>query len=140
MTRPVRYLVAVLLASALASVVATRGFDQFNGVRSKVVTTTLPAVGGAVDVLVANRGKAEALRPPFALIARLRNDTADTASFSVDVDGQRVCERRVAPHTAPPDRGAEHQSAQSQPTVGMNLRQHPSQSSRWPKRSALVAR
>jgi hypothetical protein len=102
MTLPARCLVAFLLASTLATVIATRGFDQFNGVRSKVVTASMPAVGGVVDLLVANRGKAEALRPPFALIARVSNYTADTASFSIDVDGQRVCERRVPPHTGPP--------------------------------------
>jgi hypothetical protein len=99
MARPVRYLVASLLATLLALVIATRGFDQFNGVRSKVVTTTKPAVGGAVDLLVDNRGKAQTLRPPFALIARISNDTADTASFSIDVDGRGACEPQVAPHT-----------------------------------------
>jgi len=100
MTRPVRCLVAVVLASALASVVATRGFDRFTGVRSKQVTESMPAVQGAVNVSVASRGAAQALRPPFAFIARLRNDTVDTASFSVDVDGQRICQPRVGPQTA----------------------------------------
>src|SRR5579864_1588512 len=98
MTRPVRYFVALLLASTLALVIATRGFDQFHGARTKVVTTTMPAVGGAVAVSVANRDAVQALRVPFALIARLKNDTADTAAFSVDVDGQRDCQPHVAPH------------------------------------------
>jgi hypothetical protein len=99
MSLPVRCLVALLLASTLATVIATRGFDQFNDVRTKVVTTTIPAVGGAVGLSVANGGKAQILRPPFALIARLSNDTADTASFSVDVDGLRACQPDVGPHT-----------------------------------------
>ena len=90
MTRPVRYLVALFLASTFATVVATRGFDQFNGARSKVVTKTIPAVGGTVAFSVANRGAVQALRPPFALIARLSNDTTDSASISVDVDGAPV--------------------------------------------------
>jgi hypothetical protein len=98
MTRPVRYLVALLLASALASVVATHGFDQFNGARSKVVTKTIPAVGGIVALSVANRGVAQALRPPFALIARLTNDAADSASFSVEVDGAPISCVRTWPH------------------------------------------
>jgi hypothetical protein len=98
MTFPARCLVAFLLASALATVIATRGFDQFNGARAKVVTTPMPAVGGAVGLSVPNRGAAQILRPPFALIARLSNDTADTASFSIDVDGRRACEPHVAPH------------------------------------------
>jgi hypothetical protein len=97
MRRPVRWLVALLSASALALVVATRGFDD---ARSTLVAKNIPAVGGAVGLSVANREAATAVRPPVALTARLRNDTADTASFSVDVDGQRICQRLVGPHTA----------------------------------------
>src|SRR5690348_12849758 len=67
---------AIVLASALAFVLATRGFDSFEGVRSKVVNGTMPAAAGAVRLTVDGRGTVARLHPPFALIAHLGNDTS----------------------------------------------------------------
>jgi hypothetical protein len=90
--------VATALASALAFVLATRGFDEFQGVRSKVVTGIVPATNGTVRLSIDGRGTVARLKPPFALIAKFANGTSETQKFSVDVDGQTVCEPEIAPH------------------------------------------
>jgi hypothetical protein len=91
---------ALALASALAFILATRGFDEFYGVRSKVVTGIMPATNGEVRLSIDGRGTVARLKPPFALIARLGNDTADRQFFRVDVDGETVCEPAVGAHAA----------------------------------------
>lgn len=89
---------AIVLASALAFVLATRGFDSFEGVRSKVVNGTMPATAGAVRLTVDGRGTVARLHPPFALIAHLGNDTPTPQTFTIAVDGRTVCTPQIAPH------------------------------------------
>jgi hypothetical protein len=89
---------ALALASALAFVLATRGFDEFYGARSKVVTGVMRPTNGEVRLSVDGRGTVARLRPPFALIARLGNGTADRQSFRIDVDGETVCQPDVSAH------------------------------------------
>ncbi len=98
MKRADRLPLALALASALAFVLATRGFDEFYPVRSKVVTGVVPAANGLVQLAIDGRGTVARLQPPFALIARLGNDTADRQVFRVSVDGQTVCQPDVAGH------------------------------------------
>jgi hypothetical protein len=90
--------IAIALASALAVVLATHGFDEFYGVRAKIVTGLLPATQGAVRLTIDGRGTVARLRPPFALIAEVRNDSADRQPFRITVDGATVCEVAVAAH------------------------------------------
>jgi len=54
------------------------------------------AIGGRVRATTAHRAGASALRPPFALIARIDSASAGTTGFSITVDGSLVCERDVA--------------------------------------------
>jgi hypothetical protein len=89
---------AIAQASALAFVLAMRGFDEFYSVRAKVVTGIVPATNGEVRLSIDGRGTVARLRPPFALIARLGNGTADRQSFRIDVDGETVCQPDVGAH------------------------------------------
>ena len=89
---------ALALASALAFVLATRGFDEFYSVRSKVVTGIVPPTNGQVRLPIDGRGTVARLKPPFALVARLGNDTAERETFHVEVDGETVCQPSVAAH------------------------------------------
>ncbi|HEY6359034.1 MAG TPA: hypothetical protein VIX35_12350, partial [Vicinamibacterales bacterium] len=98
MKRADRLPLAIALASALAFVLATRGFDEFYSVRSKVVTGIVPATNGQVQLSIDGGGTVARLLPPFALVARLGNGTADRQVFRVSVDGQTVCQPDVAGH------------------------------------------
>jgi len=89
---------AIALASALAFVLATRGFDEFYAVRSKVVTGIMPATNGEVRLSIDGHGTVARLKPPFALIARFGNGTSETQRLGVEVDGQTVCDPELAPH------------------------------------------
>ena len=90
--------VALALASVFAFVLATRGFDAFDGVRLKVVTGTLPATSSDIRLAVDGRGTATHLKPPFAVIAKLGNGTAQPQTFTVEVDGQTICQPTLAGH------------------------------------------
>ena len=87
MRRPVRWLVALLSASALALVVATRGFDD---ARSTLVAKNIPAVGGAVGLSVANREAATAVRYDLIFLDVVMPG----------IDGYETCSRLKAIHAS----------------------------------------
>ena len=89
---------AIAVASALAFVLAARGFDSFVGVRSKVVDGLLPPTNGAVRLTVDARGTVARLRPPFALVARFDNDSPTPQTFTIAVDGATLCTPTIAAH------------------------------------------
>jgi hypothetical protein len=90
--------VALVLASALAFVLAARGFDAFEGVRAKVVTGTLPATNGAVHLTADGRGTVARLKPPFAVIVTLGNDADTPQTFAVALDGRTICQPELKSH------------------------------------------
>jgi hypothetical protein len=90
-----RILCATVLAPLTALVMSTDAFTKADLVRVKVVQTPLRSTDGFARVNTAGFPKANLLRPPFALIARIRNESRGIFRFSFVVDGMRVCERAI---------------------------------------------
>jgi len=93
---PARIFRASVLASLAALMLSTHVFVSVDRVRAKVIQAPTPASAGRVQATTAGIPEVKALRPPFALIARINSATAGTAPFSITVDGSLVCERDVA--------------------------------------------
>ncbi len=96
MKKPSGVVRAIVLASLAALVLFTHVFVALDRVRVKVVQSPTPATSGIVRATTAGLREANALRPPFALIARINYISAGTGTFSVSADGAAVCERSVA--------------------------------------------
>ena len=86
---------AVLIASALCTVLATRVFVSFDGQRAKIVRDPIVAEEGRVRVETAHDERAAPLAAPVAVIAVVRNDESAPADFSIVADGHPVCRVRV---------------------------------------------
>jgi hypothetical protein len=93
---PRRLVIAAAVAGALAFVLAARTFVAFDGVRVKMLQTALPADGGVARV-ESDTPEANRLVPPFAVIVRLRNDTATSQEFAIQLDRQPVCRVTIEP-------------------------------------------
>src|SRR2546425_13164466 len=91
-----RILRALALAGLAALTLSTHVFVAADRVRMKVLEAPTRATAGRVRGTTAGFPQAEALRPPFALIARINVHSAGTGPFSIAVDGAPVCERYVA--------------------------------------------
>jgi hypothetical protein len=91
-----RALRATALAPLAALVMSTAVFTGANLVRVKVVQVASPSNRGSILVNTAGFPEANLLRPPFALIARIRNGSTGTSRFSIVVDGAPVCERSIS--------------------------------------------
>jgi len=89
---------AAVLGALAALVVATRIFVDIDRVRVKLTAGPAAATAGLarVPAAAADFPDISQLRPPFALIARIDNPTSGNASYTVTVDGERVCDRAVA--------------------------------------------
>jgi len=91
---------ALALASALCFVFVTRVFVDFDAVRIKLVQRpAVPSNGRTTIDMPPARGH-DAIPAPAALIARIRNDSATAAAFTVAVDGRAVCQRTVSANRA----------------------------------------
>src|ERR1700730_13714622 len=90
-----RILCATVLAPLTALVMSTDVFTNADLVRVKLVQAPPPSPGPFARLTTPDFPKATLLRPPFALIARIRNDSTGTFRFSFVVDGMSVCERAI---------------------------------------------
>jgi hypothetical protein len=88
---PARLIWALALASALAAVAATRVFVAFDGVRVKALREPLAPSAGAVQTVL-DDPTLEELRPPFAIISRIRAAGSGTYSFVIGIDGRELCQ------------------------------------------------
>lgn len=86
---------ALLLAAALSAVLATRVASGFDPLRFKLVQTATVPVHGSVQADLDRLEPARRLAPPFAVIARIRNDSPAPQRFTVLVDNRAVCSRIV---------------------------------------------
>jgi hypothetical protein len=78
-------------------VFVARVFVDFDAVRIKLVQRpAVPSDGRATIEMPPPVRGAEDIPAPVALIARIRNDSATAAAFTVAVDGRAVCERSVS--------------------------------------------
>jgi hypothetical protein len=94
---PTKLLRAALLAGACCVVLATRVFVAFDPIRIKAVEAPVTANGGSVRVRMSDQ-KVSALRLPFAVIARVRNDSPALHHFLISIDNNTVCDPTVAAH------------------------------------------
>ena len=86
---------AAFLASGAAWLLSTHVFVAIDRERVKLVQSPVMAVDGRVRVMTDSMPDLERLGPPFALIARVRNQSTSPGIVEVQVDGIHVCERRV---------------------------------------------
>ncbi len=87
---------ATIVATLAALVFETHVFVAFQQVRVKVVQAPVAAASGVVRVTTAGFPRVKELRPPFALIARVKAPGGAASQVAIAVDGLRVCERGVA--------------------------------------------
>jgi hypothetical protein len=89
------------VSSLLCIVLATRTVVGFDSAREKLISgAALPHAGDTHVAIDAPR--ASRLEPPFAVIARVRNQSSDALAIEIRVDNQAACSRTV------PGDGAEH--------------------------------
>jgi len=87
---------AAALAGLLALVLATRVYVDVDLVRVPLLAAPARAAGASVRGNTARRPRANELRTPFAVTARIRSASAGTESFSIAVDGMPICTRDLA--------------------------------------------
>jgi hypothetical protein len=85
-----RVLTATLIAGICALVLATRVFVAFEPIRVRVVREPAPAAAGVVRI-VSQDDRLRALRPPAAVIVRVRSESASPQRFTIRLDGRPVC-------------------------------------------------
>ncbi len=90
-----RWVFAVLVATALCSVLATRVFVSFESRRVKIVKTPIAAVEGRVQVATLQDPRAAGLSAPVAVIAIIRNPGGAPESLSILADGRPVCDVHI---------------------------------------------
>lgn len=87
--------VGALLGGVLCLVLATRVFVGFDAaLRVKVVRNAMPVTTGSSQVSATE--PANQPPPPFAVIARIRNDSSVPEVFSIRADGQAMCTATVS--------------------------------------------
>ncbi|HVH26523.1 MAG TPA: hypothetical protein VM818_07190 [Vicinamibacterales bacterium] len=91
-----RLLRAVIVAGLAALLLSTHVFVAVDLLRVKIVEAPQRATAGVVSVTTTDFPQVNALSPPFALIARINHQSAETGRFVITADGAAVCERRVA--------------------------------------------
>ncbi len=91
-----RILRAAIVAALAALVFQTHVFVAFHPVRVKAVQAPVAAASGLARVTTAGFPRAGELRPPFALIARVKAPAGAASRIAIAVDGVPVCERDVA--------------------------------------------
>jgi 4-amino-4-deoxy-L-arabinose transferase-like glycosyltransferase len=91
-----RILRALALATLAALVFHTHVFVAFHAVRAKLLQAPVSAADGSVRVTTAGFPQLKDLRPPFAVIARVRAPSAGSLRIQIAFDGSLVCERDVA--------------------------------------------
>jgi hypothetical protein len=92
---PSRALGATVAAIGAALVLSTHVFGAISLLRIKVVQSPVSAVDGRLRTTTAGFPQVNDLRPPFALISRIHNQSGEVGSFSFAVDGTVVCNPRV---------------------------------------------
>lgn len=87
---------ATVVAGLAAWILSTHVFAAIDLRRVKIVQAPLAAaVDGQVSATTAGFPQVNDLTPPFALIARIRNSSAEDRTFSFEIDGSSVCNPRV---------------------------------------------
>jgi len=87
---------AAALATLAAVVLITRVFVDVDLVRVPVISTSRPAASGVVRSTATGQSRANALQTPFAVTLRISRASSEVGSYSVVVDGERICTRDVA--------------------------------------------
>lgn len=93
--RAPRIVVATVVASVAAWVLSTHIFTAVNLLRVKVVQSPIAAINGRVRTTTSTFPQVNDLVPPFALIAHVRNSSAEVSTFSFAIDETVVCGHRI---------------------------------------------
>ena len=96
MTKSTRVLGALTVAALAALVFQTHVFVALRPIRAKVVEKPISAANGEVRVTTAGFPQLKDLRPPFALIARIKVPSAGSSRVQISFGDSPVCERVVA--------------------------------------------
>src|SRR5512138_1048010 len=86
---------AAALAALAAVVLATRVFVDVDLVRVPVVFTPTAATSGVVRAKLTGPSRANALQAPFAVTLRIVGASSGAGSYSIVVDGARICTHDV---------------------------------------------
>ena len=87
---------ALAFAGLASAVWLTHVFVEFHPIRAKVVQAPIPAVDGIVRVTTAGFPQLKGLRPPFAVIARIKAPSTDSLRIRIAFDGSPTCEHTIA--------------------------------------------
>ncbi len=90
-------LAAAGVSALVLWLVTPKLFAEFSPVREKVVRGTIPASGERLAVPVVVNAYLKRLRPPFAVISRVRNRAASPLVIRVTLDDQELCSARIPP-------------------------------------------
>jgi hypothetical protein len=96
--RSFRLSLAAAGAAVLCTVLATRVFVDFDGLRAKLVKTSVRAIEGLVRVDTSFDRRVASLDAPVAVIASISNTAAAPARFLLHADGLPICETVVPPY------------------------------------------
>ena len=91
----IRVLRALVFAALAALVFHTHVFVAFRPIRAKVIETPMAAAAGVVRFTTTGFPQLKDLRPPFALIARIKPAALGTGRFQITFDRSPACERVV---------------------------------------------
>lgn len=97
-SRAFRLSLAAAGASLLCTVLATRVFVSFDGLRAKVVKASIEAVDGLVRIDTSFDHRVASLEAPVAVIASIRSTGAGPETVAVSADGRIICEALIPAH------------------------------------------
>jgi len=82
-------------AALLCTVLATRVFVSFDGLRAKLVKASVPPVNGVLQIDTSFDRRVASLEAPAAVIASVSNTGATPERISVQADGHAICDTVV---------------------------------------------
>lgn len=88
-----------LVATTAALVAATSTYVRITHIRVQLIQAPIDVSNGRIAVAVTDP-LADRLAAPWALIARIRRASGESASFDVLVNGERACGQRLSPNRA----------------------------------------
>jgi len=97
-SRAFRLGLAAAGAALLSTVLATRVFVSFDGLRAKLVRASVPAVDGLVQIETSFDRRVASLDAPVAVIASVSNAGGTPETISLKADGHPICEAVIPPN------------------------------------------
>ena len=99
-SRTFRWGLAAAGAALLCTVLATRVFVSFDGLRAKLVKASVPPIDGHLVIDTSLDRRVASLDAPVAVIASVSNTGAAPQTISLQADGLSICEAVVPAHAS----------------------------------------